>query len=173
MFYGIWIYTLIALFTLLIMIIRKGNLSDLVEIQELFVDTIKDICKQDYNSQQIKAWCSAAENNQRWIEILTIQFFIVAQDNEKIVGFCSLDQHNYIDLLYTHKDYQRQGIAHKLYSKIENEARLQKQTKLTSDVSLTARGFFECIGFKVINEQIVVRQGIELTNFKMTKDLVD
>lgn len=61
------------------MIIRRGNLDDLIEIQQLFVDTIVNICKKDYNSKQIKAWCSSAENNQRWIEILTNQFLIVAK----------------------------------------------------------------------------------------------
>lgn len=75
--------------------------------------------------------------------------------------------------MYIHKDHQGQGIAHKLYSKIEMEAKLQGQPKLTSDVSKTARGFFESVGFKVITEQTVIRQGVELTNFQMLKDLVN
>jgi putative acetyltransferase len=60
------------------MLIRKGHLDDLMEIQQLFVDTIENICKTDHNSEQIKAGNSAAENNKRWIEILTKQFLIVA-----------------------------------------------------------------------------------------------
>ncbi len=151
--------------------IRKGQIEDLTELQQLFVDTIKNICKTDYNSEQINVWASSIENSQRWQDIVTKQFLIVAQDNGKIIGFCSLDNGNYIDLLYVHKDYQRQGIAHKLYADIEKEATRQDQTKLTSDVSKTARPFFESIGFKVVSEQTVIRQSVELTNFKMTKEL--
>ena len=46
-----------------------------------------------------------------------------------------------------------------------------QQTVLTSDVSKTARPFFEKVGFEVIKKQTVVRQGVELTNFKMKKKI--
>lgn len=151
--------------------IRQGKSTDLAELQQLFVDTVTTVCKTDYNDQQIKVWTSSIENKERWLDILTKQFLLVAQDPEKIIGFCSLDKDNYIDLLYVHKDNQGQGIARKLYSDIEKEAIKKGQTQLTSNVSITARPFFEKVGFKVIAKQTVIRQGIELTNFKMTKKL--
>jgi len=160
---------MIAEFTL-----RKGQLDDLVELQRLFVGTVNEICKDDYNNDQIEAWASNIENNtnqQRWIDTLTQQFVLVAQQNDKIVGFATLDKGNYIDFLYVHKDHQRQGIADKLYTDIENEARRQQQTVLTSEVSKTARPFFEKVGFEVLKKQTVVRQGVKLTNFKMKKKI--
>ena len=153
------------------MTIRKGNIDDLAELQQLFVDTVSNVCKVDYNSDQISVWTSSIENEKRWRDILTNQFVLVAQDREKIVGFCTLDNGNYIDLLYIHQNYQRQGIAHKLYSDIEKEARRQRQTELTSDVSKTARPFFEKVGFKMLKEQSISLKGVELTNYKMTKGL--
>ena len=42
---------------------------------------------------------------------------------------------------------------------------------MTSDVSKTARQFFEKVGFEVIEEQSVVRKNVELTNYKMKKKL--
>jgi len=151
------------------MIIRKGQPEDLTELQQLFTDTIKNICKTDYNSKQIDAWASGIENKQRWHNILTNQFVLVAQNNENITGFCTLDNGHYIDLLYVHKDYQRQGIADRLYADIEKEAKRQGQKELTSNVSKTAKPFFERIGFKVQKEQNVNVKGVELTNYKMTK----
>jgi putative acetyltransferase len=153
------------------MIIRKGQLEDLAELQFLFVETIKSVCKTDYNSEQIEVWTYSIKNKERWNEIMTNQLVLVAQIENKIVGFTSLAYENYIDLLYVHKDYQRQGIAHKLYTNIEDIAKRQGQTTLKSDVSKTAKPFFERVGFEVINEQIIVRQEVELTNFKMTKTL--
>lgn len=152
-------------------ILRQGQTNDLTELQKLFVDTITTICTADYDKQQIEVWISSVEDKQRWDEILTKQFVLVAQHADKIVGFATLDNGNYFDFLYVHKDHQRQGIAQRLLDGIETEARRLKQTVLTSDVSKTARPFFEKNNFKVLTEQIVNRKGVNLTNYKMTKTL--
>lgn len=154
--------------------IRKGQLVDMEELQKLFLETITEICKAEYNDDQINAWTSDTKSNrnkQRWIDILTKQFILVAHINNEIVGFATLDNGNYIDLLYVHKNHQRQGIADSLYENIENEAKRQNQSSLTSNVSKTARPFFEKVGFKVTKEQTVVRQNVELTNYKMEKKI--
>jgi putative acetyltransferase len=151
--------------------IKKGLSNDLLELQGLFVDTISNVCRTDYNRNQIDAWTSTIENQKRWQDILTNQFVLLARDKEILVGFCTLDKGNYVDFLYVHKDYQRQGVAYKLYLEIEQEAKRQLQTELTSEVSKTARLFFEKVGFKVMNEQTVMVQDVELTNYKMTKKL--
>ncbi|MCX2679070.1 GNAT family N-acetyltransferase [Galbibacter sp. EGI 63066] len=150
---------------------RKGQLSDLTALQELFVDAITSVCKEDYNDDQIRVWASGIENIDRWRDMLTNQFVIVAQLKNKIVGYASLDNGNYLDMFYVHKDYQRQGIVHKLYTGIEKEAVRNGEVTLTSDVSITAKPFFESLGFRTIKKQTVERQGIELTNFKMMKEL--
>lgn len=151
--------------------IRKGQPDDLMELQQIFVDTISSVCTADYDAQQIKVWTSSIQNKERWNQIMTNQYIKVAQKGYKIIGFASLDNGNYVDALYVHKDYQRQGIAKKLYIDIEEEAKRKGTTKLNSAVSITARPFFEKIGFKIIKKQTVVRQNVELTNFKMMKKL--
>ncbi|ADY53626.1 GCN5-related N-acetyltransferase [Pseudopedobacter saltans DSM 12145] len=154
------------------MIIRKGLSTDLTELQKLFSDTIKAVCQKDYNHEQLEVWASGIENRQRWQTVMAKQHVIVAQDNNgKIIGFCSLDNGNYIDLMFVHKDCQRQGIAYKLYAEIEKEAKRQRQTELSSNVSKTARPFFERIGFSVKKEQSVNVKSITLTNYKMTKTI--
>lgn len=152
-------------------IVRKGLINDLTELQTLFVDTITTICASDYDKQQIEVWTSSVENKQRWGEILTKQFILVAQNQDKIVGFATLDSGNYFDLLYVHKNHQQQGIAQRLLDDIEAEARRLKQPVLTSDVSKTAKPFFEKNGFKTLEEQTNKRQGVEIINYKMIKHL--
>jgi GNAT superfamily N-acetyltransferase len=151
--------------------IRRGQPSDIVELQQLFVDTITTVCSSDYDAEQIAAWTSSVDNKQRWDDIMNHQFVIVAQHADKIVGFATLDNGSYIDLLYVHKDHQRQGIAQQLLDDIETEARRLNQTVLTSDVSITAKSFFQRNNFIVATEQVVVRNGVNLTNFKVTKSL--
>lgn len=151
--------------------IRKGNLQDLPEMLLLFQDTITTICQRDYNTAQIEAWKSGAENKERWQNVMKEQYIFIAESENKIVGFCTLAQGNYIDLLFVHKDYQHQGIASQLYKFIEKEAIHQTQKVLTADVSKTAKSFFETMDFKVIQEQIVNVKGVDLINYKMEKRL--
>lgn len=151
--------------------IRRGQSNDLPAIQNLFVETIKSVCIADYNEEQIKVWVSSVDNKPRWDDIMSNQVILIAQIDNKIVGFSSLKNGKYIDLLYVHKDYQGQGIAFKLYLAIEEQAIQFNQKELISDVSKTAKPFFEKIGFVVVKEQNVLRQNIELTNFKMAKQL--
>jgi putative acetyltransferase len=151
--------------------IRPAKLSDLTEMQKMFVDTILTICKEDYSPDQLKVWTSSIEDTQRWADKLTSQYFLVAELDYKIAGYASLENNDYLDFLYVHKNYQRQGIAGKLYSKIEIEAINKKATCLHSDVSKTARPFFEKVGFTTVMEQTITRQGAELINYKMTKQL--
>lgn len=153
------------------MIIRKGNFSDLAAMRRLFTDTISSVCKNDYNTDQINAWKSGAENDERWLKVMEHQLVMVAEIKGQITGFCTLDHGNYIDLLFVHKDFQHQGIAGKLYTFIEREARDQNQKVLTADVSKTARPFFEKMGFMVITEQTVSVKGTDLINYQMQKEL--
>ncbi len=150
---------------------RLAKISDLPEIQTMFVDTITAICKDDYSPEQIMVWTSSIKNTQRWTDIITLQYFLIAEVDGNIVGYISLYDNDYIDLLYVHKDYQRQGIADKLYCEIEKEAIKKGGTVLQSDVSKTARPFFEKKGFIVLKEQTNIRQGVEIINYKMTKQL--
>lgn len=152
-------------------IVRKGQKNDLTVLQKLFVDTVTAICSSDYDHQQIEVWTSSVENKHRWDEIITKQFVLVAQDQNKIVGFATLNNGSYIDLLYVHKEHQRQGIAQRLLDDIEAKATRLKHPQLTSDVSKTAKPFFEKNGFKTLEEHKNIRHGVEIINYKMIKQL--
>lgn len=153
-------------------IIREGNQQDLSEMLLLFQDTITTVCQQDYNTVQLEAWKSGAEHKERWLNVIKEQYVLIAESENKMVGFCTLDRENYIDLLFVHKDYQHQGIASQLYKWIEKKALHLNQKFLTADVSKTAKPFFESIDFKVIQEQTVTVKGVDLINYKMKKKLI-
>ncbi|MDR6463091.1 GNAT family N-acetyltransferase [Chryseobacterium sediminis] len=150
--------------------IRKGLRKDLPEMLELFTSTIDEVCKKDYNPQQLEAWKSGAENKERWMNVISSQYVLIAENRNQIRGFCTLDKGNYIDLLFVHKDYQQKGTAAMLYREIEKEALKHETKQITADVSKTARPFFEKMGFHVIEEQTVYVKGIALTNYKMAKN---
>jgi putative acetyltransferase len=152
--------------------IREAENNELSIIQRMCSDTISAVCKKDYNNDQIKVWVSGIENTERWNNNLSDQYLLVAELKSEIIGFISLKDGFYIDFLYVHKDYQSKGVAKKLYMEIEEKAISEKQLSLMADVSITAKPFFEKIGFKIIQEQHVKLNGIELTNYKMEKSIV-
>jgi putative acetyltransferase len=152
-------------------LVRHARLNDLKEIQQLFVETIETICRHDYTAEQIAVWTSSIENTKRWTDKLMTQYFLIAEIDNKIIGFASLGNDDYIDFMYVHKNYQRRGIADLLYSKIEARAVNQGTTLLTSDVSITARAFFAKKGFKVVAEQKNDIKGVEIINYKMAKEI--
>lgn len=88
-----------------------------------------------------------------------------------IVGFGSITQNGYLDFMYVSKDYQRKGVAQKIYDELENFARTNCFDEIISDVSITAKPFFRRQGFEVVKEQQVDIEGIKLTNYKMQKHL--
>ncbi|WP_129748496.1 GNAT family N-acetyltransferase [Flavobacterium anhuiense] len=153
------------------MIFKQATISDLNEMQQLYIETIQIVCKNDYDSTQIKAWISGVKNTERWIEVIEKQFVLLAIIENKIVGFGTLKDGNYIDFFYIHKDFQRQGIADKILKELEMEAKKHNSTIITSDISITAKPFFEKKGFVVNAEQKNIRLGIELINFNMEKEL--
>lgn len=150
---------------------RKATISDLNEIQELFVQTIKSVCKNDYNPDQINAWVSGVKITERWIDVIEKQFVLLAIIEEQIVGYGTLKDNNYIDFFFIHKDFQRQGIAQKIFNELELEAKNHDSKIITSDVSITAKGFFVKNGFFVKTEQKNMVKGVEIINYKMEKGL--
>ncbi len=147
--------------------LRRTDLVDLIKLQELFVHTISETCSEDYSENQINAWTSSVHNTDRWKRLITNQYSIVAEIDHVIVGLAALDEADYVDFLYVHSDYHRKGIATQLYNHLKLESLQQGYYKLISDVSITARPFFESQGFFVIKENKREINGVELTNYRM------
>jgi putative acetyltransferase len=100
------------------------------------------------------------------------QHYIVAEnDNTEIVGFASINDAGYMHTLFVHKDFQHQGIATLLYQTLEEYAKEKGVEKITSEVSITAKPFFEKQGFIVDEEQKRKANKSRLTNYKMSKSL--
>ncbi|WP_163398021.1 GNAT family N-acetyltransferase [Flavobacterium fluviatile] len=152
-------------------IFRVATNSDLPEMQKLYFETIQEVCKNDYNKEQIQVWSSGVENTERWLDVINTQFVLLAQIENQITGFGTLKDGNYIDLFYVHKDFQRQGIADKILDKLEIEAAKYHSQVITADISITAKPFFEKKGFIVKAEQRNIRLNVELINYKMEKKL--
>lgn len=151
------------------MLIRKATEQDIPSITQLFKETIEAINSKDYNAEQVKVWSAGHSYTGKWINRLSAQYFIVAVVDDVIAGMGSISPEGYLDMMYVHKDYQGRGVASALVNELLSNAISNNLSVVTSDVSITAKPFFEQNGFKVIKPQKVIINGIELLNYKMTK----
>lgn len=133
--------------------IYRAGKHDVGAITHLFYETIQKVNTKDYPNDEIEDWSSWWVDHDKWEDKIEKQYFLKAQIDDKIVGFSSLATDGYLDFMFTHKDFQRQGIAASLIRKIERKAREQGNELIYSDVSITARSFFEANGFVVEKQQ--------------------
>lgn len=152
-------------------LLRPATLEDLPELLVLFQGVIRSTCRNDYSPVQIEVWTSSAANTDRWENSINKDLFLVAELNDKIIGFASLQGTNYFDFLYVHKDHLRKGIASQLYHAIERKALKGGSRTLCADVSITAKPFFLKQGFQVVHENRNVIKEIVLINYRMVKEL--
>lgn len=153
------------------MILYQANIKHLDKILELFRETILNVNDKDYNQTQIKAWAAGSADKERWAKKIATQHFVFAEIDGKMAGFSSIDPKGYLDTMFVDKTCQKMGVASFLYAEMERKAIEQKNETIVSDISITARPFFERKGFYVVKEQQVPCRGEILQNFRMKKKL--
>lgn len=147
------------------MIIRQYQSSDCKELTELFYQTVHNVNAKDYTKEQLNAWAPGNADLKEWDRSLREHDSVVAVEGGRIIGFGDMDETGYLDRLYVHMDFQRQGVATAICDRLEQTVK----GNIVSHVSLTARPFFEKRGYRVVKEQQVKRRGILLTNYVMEK----
>lgn len=133
-------------------------------LADLFYHTIHTINRKDYSKEQVDAWADGNQNLIQWNDSFLSHHTVIAEMDKMIVGFGDIDNTGYFDRLYVHADFQHQGIATAICNALEQSRNF---SKIITYASITARGFFEKRGYRVIKEQQVRRRNILLTNYKM------
>ena len=135
-------------------IIRAALQSDAVELKNLFQNTVLAINRRDYSQAEVEDWASCGDDLSNIEDMIKTHYFIVAVNQQsEIVGFSSITPQGYLHSMFVHKDFQGEGIATMLLNEIEQYAITNGIMRITSEVSLTARPFFEKKGYIVEEEQ--------------------
>ena len=134
-----------------------------------------------------RRWAAGAGKSVHWIEgaghnsnadrpeeinrlIETFLNEIAALDGGgNIIGFSSMNAGGHLHSLFVHKDWQCKGVGTRLLAEAERLAMEYGAGKITSEVSITARPFFERHGYKTVKEQKAKANRMYLTNFVMEK----
>lgn len=148
---------------------RRFRPEDAAAVASLFHDTVRRINCRDYTDIQVRAWAPDAADPAVWIGKLAGRFSIVAEQDGVITGFGDIEADGHLDHLFVHADHQGEGIGRRLAETMEAEARRLGLGRIFTEASITARPFFERLGYRVIQEQTVLSRGVEFINFRMEK----
>jgi putative acetyltransferase len=150
-------------------VIRPALESDFDAIGHIFHDAVHQVAWRDYTEVQLQAWSPEPRGAAHWQKRTAKLEVRVAVVESVVAGFIGFSRSGYIDLLFVRPEFLRRGIATALLLEAEKVlGQLGVETAWTQ-ASLTARGFFQAMGYRTVREQTVTCGGVELRNYRMEK----
>ena len=152
--------------------IRKYMQGDGKELRSLQIDTIKSINSKDHSSAEINFWISPENMDlDHYLKNLERNLTYVALIDGVIAGFGDLNENGEIKRLYTHKEYQKRGIASAILNRLEEEAKSRGFEEITLESTISAKLFYESKGFVFLNKKVEMVNDVEQVAFNMKKKL--
>lgn len=151
--------------------IRGYRSDDAPALWAVYFSAIRETAAKDYSPEQIAAWAPETFDQSRWATRMAGIAPFVAERDGIVVGYADVQPNGYIDHFFVAGHAGHQGVGTSLMRQIHSHADSAGLTSLFSDVSITARGFFERWDFAVEQPQSLVVAGISLRNYRMRKDL--
>ena len=147
--------------------IRRYDPADLDEVVKLFYNTVHIVNAADYTPKQLDAWVPKTMDTSKWAVSLALNSAFVAVEDgiNGIIGFGDITADGYLDRLYVRADSIGKGVGKALCRRLESAV----CGDITTHASITARPFFEKMGYFVVKKQQVERGCVLLTNFIMKK----
>jgi len=152
--------------------IRPYSSADAAGTLAVFLAAITQVASADYSREQIAAWARPRSRTvPEWDREMQARGSFVAVLTGVVVGFSDVSRAGYIGAMFVSPSYGRRGVGSSLLTTAECRARKWGARRLSADVSITARPFFERHGFVEIAERHPLIAGVRMTNFYMTKPL--
>lgn len=152
--------------------VRNYHPEDVQALATIYYNTIHRINIQHYTKEQVDEWAPISSlETEGWATKFSRTKPIVAVVEDEIVGFAEFESNGHIDCFFSHHDWIGKGVGSTLMKEILQRAKNYSMHHIFSEVSITARPFFEKNGFKVIAEHISIRNGIERKGFKMERKI--
>jgi GNAT superfamily N-acetyltransferase/protein tyrosine phosphatase (PTP) superfamily phosphohydrolase (DUF442 family) len=149
---------------------RDYQPTDLPALLTVFQRAVHQATARDYSPAQRLGWAPQNPDIGGWIDRLSCQHVFIGQTpQQQLVGFIGIDVNGFIDLLFTDPVMQGWGIATGLLGHAEHWARQQGISLLTTNASITAKGFFEKHGFVITGEQTIYRHHESLKNHRIQR----
>lgn len=150
--------------------LRPADKGDYDTLGEVMFDAIHHGPTM-YTKPQSKAWAPEPRRGTAWAERLSGKTVILAERDETVLGFMSIEPGGYIDFAYIRPSAQGSGLFRKLFEDVQARAQAAGESELSTHASLMAQPAFEAMGFDVEYHETVRVNGESLDRARMTKTL--
>jgi len=150
--------------------VREYKPEDVQFLANIYYNTIHQINILHYSQEQVDVWApkTSLETGGWSKKFLRTKPFVAVVEGE-VVGFAEFEPNGHIDCFYCHHDWMGRGVGTTLMKRIHEKALEEGVVRLFSEVSITARPFFERHGFVVVGHSLKVMNGVKLAGYKMEK----
>lgn len=156
-------------------IIRKTKIEEMVSVMDAHSRSIRQLCSKDYNQDQVSKWSSVNYTESIWHNTINNEFHICVEVNGRIEGLCHAkvdeDGDGHIVGLYFTDVIAGKGIGREVFEQAIAYIRKAGSTKVFITGTITAKGFYERMGFKAVEKKQVSTRGATLDCYKMEMDL--
>ncbi|MFA0442963.1 GNAT family N-acetyltransferase [Vibrio sp. 10N.286.49.C2] len=149
--------------------IREYVEADAQALWDIHFYTIRNINLRDYSQAQVEAWAPERIEWSIWTNRMNGLNPFVAEIDGIVVGYTDLQSDGLIDHFFCHHEYQGMGVGKTLMNHVLAVGRERGISRFYSEVSITAKPFYEHFGFKVVQAQEMEVRGQKLRNFVMEK----
>jgi putative acetyltransferase len=153
--------------------IRFYRQGDGPAVAAVMFRSVREAALADYSAEQVEAWLPS-EPSAKWFDERARdgRVVLVATDHTgAVVGYGDLEQNGHLDHLYCLPDVIGDGVASKLYDRLEQVAVQWGIAVIFVEASEAARRLFIRKGFVVVERRDFERHGVALHNYAMEKPL--
>ena len=145
--------------------------KDLMELRELYAQSIEELTQEDYDEDQRAAWVSVAADAQAFGQRLASGTTLVVEIDGEYAGFGSLKDNRVVDMLFVHPYFAGGGVGTALVDALEKLAKGRGSKAISVEASDTAQVFFEERGYVAQSRNSVPLEDQWLMNTTMAKPL--
>lgn len=151
--------------------IRKTTIEDMHAVEDAHRKSIQEICSKDYDEDQISKWSNVNYNEEIWANTIHNEYHLVVEVDGQVEGLChaKVDQHGHGHIvgLYFTKVVAGKGIGKEVFEMAMNYLREVGAKNIFIVGTVTAKGFYEKMGFHVAEKTQTTTRGATLECYKM------
>ncbi|GLR74487.1 GNAT family N-acetyltransferase [Aliivibrio sifiae] len=151
--------------------IRDYVEDDAYALWEIFFNTVRNVNINDYSKEQVIAWAPSDFDFTVWRNRMGKLSPFIAELDGVIVGYTDLQDDGLIDHFFCHYQYQGEGVGRALMNQVFSIGKQKGIPRYYSEVSITAKPFYEHFGFTIIRQQTIDIRGQKLVNYVMEKTI--
>ena len=149
--------------------LRQITIKDQLELKKVYFDSIQPLNEKIYSKEQKRAWSSQAWSNSNFNKSITEGKGWLLSKKGIIIAFATRYPSDRIALFYCKGKFQRKGCGSKLLHKIEDDAKKECLSSLSTEASLISYELFLKNNWKIIRKEKVIINNIFFERYKMTK----